>query len=125
MQELLPIFTKLIRTLRIDRDRAAALLKDESLYATDLADYLVKKGTPFKKAHQQVGELVSFAEENRVSMSKIGLDIYRRFAPKAEGDVYALFDPKHSVRLKRTQGSTHPAEIKKQISRWKRELRNA
>jgi len=125
MQELLRIFIKLMRSLKIDRDRAAALLKDESLYATDLAEYLVKKGTPFKKAHDQVGQLVSFAEENQTALSKIGLDIYRRFAPRAEGDVYALFDAEHSVSLKRTQGSTHPAQIKKQILRWKKELRHA
>ncbi len=125
MERVLPILIKLFRTLRIDRARAAELLKDESLYATDLADYLVKKGEAFRAAHAQVGQIVNFAEENDVALSKIGLDIYRRFAPKAGGDVYALFDPKHSVRLKRTRGSTHPAEIKRQIARWKRELSGA
>ncbi len=125
MQKIVPIFVKMIRTLRIDRERAAELLKDESLYATDLADYLVKNGESFKNAHHQVGQIVNFAEENGVSFSKIGLDIYRQFAPKAGGDVYALFDPKNSVRLKKTQGSTHPDQIKKQIARWKKELGRA
>ena len=125
MQKILPIFVKMIRTLRINRERAAELLKDESLYATDLADYLVLKGESFKNAHHQVGQIVNFAEESGVSFSKIGLDIYHRFAPKAGGDVYSLFDPKNSVRLKKTQGSTHPDQIKKQIARWKKELGRA
>ena len=125
LQQFLGLFVRMTRGLKINRERAAQLLKDETLYATDLADYLVKKGETFKKAHYQVGGLVSFAEENGVQLSKIGLDIYRRFAPKTQGDVYQLFDAGHSVRLKKTQGSTHPDQIKKQIRRWKKELGNA
>jgi argininosuccinate lyase len=123
LEAVLPITTKLFKSLKFDRARAQALLMDETLYATDLADYLVKKGTAFKKAHEQAGRLVSFAEENGVQLSKIGLDIYKKFAPGAQGDVYALFDPKHSVRLKKTQGSTNPVRVKAEIARWKRELR--
>ena len=125
LEAVLPILARLFKTLRYDRERAAEMLKDESLYATDFADYLVKRGVPFKKAHEQVGALVSFAEDNGVALSKIGLDIYQRFAPETDGTVYALFDARNSVRLKKTQGSTHPEQIQKQIARWKRELRNA
>jgi len=120
---ILEIYTKLFRTIRWDQNRIAELLKDESLYATDLADYLVLKGTSFKIAHEQVGKIVSFAEERRVPISKIGLDILKRFAPRAEGDVYGIFSPEHSVRMKKTKGSTHPAEVAVQIQRWKRELK--
>ena len=125
LQALSAIFVTLIQTLRYDRGRAAELLRDDSLYATDFADYLVKRGVPFKTAHQQVGAIVSFAEDNGVPLSRIGLDIFRCYAPATDGSVYALFDPKNSVRLKKTQGSTHPDEIKKQIARWKKELRHA
>jgi argininosuccinate lyase len=125
MQRLLKIFITLFKTLRYDRARALELLRDESLYATDLADYLVKRGVAFHTAHQQVGALVSFAEDNGVALSKIGLDIYRRFAPQADGTVYALFDAKNSVRLKKTQGSTHPEQVARQIARWKKELGRA
>ena len=112
----------MVRTLRVDRARAKELLADESLYATDLADYLVKKGVAFRQAHETVGRIVTFAEAKHTKVSKISLDILRKFSPKIGGDVYALFDPEHSVRLKRTQGSTHPTQIKKQIKKWKRLL---
>ena len=124
-REFLEIFVKMARGLKINRERAAELLKDESLYATDLADYLVKKGTPFKEAHRCVGRLVSFAEESGVPLSGIGLDIYRHFAPETEADVYELFDAKHSVRLKKTIGSTHPEQIRRQIQKWKAKLRQS
>jgi argininosuccinate lyase len=123
LEAILPIFTKLIRTLTIREDRAKALLEDESLYATDLADYLVRRGLAFKKAHQTVGQIVSFAEENNIAISKIGLDLLRGFEPKIDADVYELFNAEHSATLKRTQGSTHPAEVKQQISAWKKKLK--
>lgn len=123
MQRLLPIFIQLFRTLRVDRARAAELLKDEGLYATDLADYLVRKGVAFSRAHEQAGRLVAFSDKNKTSLSKIGLDILKHFAPKIEADVYDLFDPLHSVRMKKTIGSTHPAEVKKQIAGWKKRLK--
>lgn len=122
-ESILAIYIKVFRTLKVDAAEAKKLLADDSLYATDLADYLVKKGVAFKDAHRQVGQIVSFAEENGIPISKIGLDLIRKFAPKAQGDVYALFDPEHSVRLKKTQGSTHPDQIRKQISLWKKKLR--
>lgn len=121
-EEVLEIFTKLYRSLRFDRDRARELLRDESLYATDLADYLVRKGVSFREAHEQVGRIVSLAEEREVPISKIGLDLLRKYAPRIEGDVYALFNAEHSVRLKRTQGSTHPDRVRASLRAWKKEV---
>jgi argininosuccinate lyase len=121
--QLLEIFVKVFRTLRIHEQRAQELLSDESLYATDLADMLVGKGVPFKEAHDQVGQIVSFAEERGLPLSKIGLDILKSFAPRLDGNVYTLFDPRHSVLMKKTAGSTHLSEVKKQIQFWKKQLR--
>lgn len=122
-ETVLPIWITLFRTLRVHRDRAAALCADDGLYATDLADWLVARGLSFKEAHETVGRIVSFAEERGVAISKIGLDLLRGFCPRIDGSVYALFDPRHSVRMKRTQGSTHPVRVREQIARWKRLLR--
>lgn len=124
-EEILGIFIKVFRTLKVSEREAKKLLSDESLYATDIADYLVKKGVPFKTAHDQVGRIVSFAEEKGLPLSKIGLDLLKTFAPKADGGFYDLFDAGHSVRMKRTTGSTHPAEIRKQIAAWKKKLKHA
>ena len=122
-EELLEIFAALFKTLKVNEKRAKELLSDDSLYATDLADYLVGKGVPFKKAHHQVGEIVNFAEDKGIRLSKIGLNILKGFAPAVADDVYRLFDAAHSVNLKKTVGSTHPAQIAKQIRQWKVKLR--
>ncbi len=122
-EEILLLFTRMIQTLKINRAKAKLLLADESLFATDLADFLVGKGVPFKEAHEQAGRIVAFAENKNLPISKIGLDLLRKFAPKLDGGVYALFSPEHSVHMKKTIGSTHPAEIKKQIAVWKKKLK--
>ncbi|MGH7197888.1 MAG: argininosuccinate lyase [Candidatus Omnitrophota bacterium] len=124
-EEILGIFIKVFRTLKVNEAEAKRLLADDTLYATDLADSLVKKGVPFKLAHEQVGRIVSFAEERGLPVSSIGLDLIRKIAPKADGGLYGLFDPVHSISLKRTAGSTHPAQIKNQIRVWKKKLNNA
>ena len=123
-EDILDIFTRMFATLKINEKRAAELLDDASLYATDLADHLAKKGVPFKEAHAQVGRLVSFSEREGVPLQRIGLDILRKFAPSLSGDAYNLFDGAHSVGLKRTSGSTRPSEVKKQIAKWKKILKS-
>lgn len=123
-ESILEIFIKVFRTLKVHGSEAEKLLLDESIYATDMADYLVNKGVSFKTAHHQVGQIISFSEENKQPLSKIGLDIFKHFAPRVEADIYDLFDPTHSVRMKKTIGSTNPGQIKKQISAWKKRLRS-
>ncbi len=121
-EALLEIFIKVFKTLSVNEKRAKELLSDESLYATDLVDCLVRKGVPFKTAHEQIGRIVSFAEEKGRPISKIGLDILKHFAPRIDGDVYEFFNAKHSVKMKKTVGSTNPAEVRKQITKWKKLL---
>ncbi len=122
-ETILEIFIKVFSTIRVNESEAKKLLSDETLYATDLADYLVQKGVSFKAAHRTVGQIIKFAEERRVALSKIGLDIFKSYDSKIEADVYDIFDAKHSVRMKKTIGSTNPSEVKKQIARWKKILR--
>ena len=121
-EDSLKIYIKFFKGLRMNRERAKEALKDESLYATDLADYLVMRGVAFKKAHEIVGQIVSFSEEKRVRISAIGLDLLQQFSDRIEGDVYDLFSPAHSVNLKKTMGSTNLREIDRQIRYWKKDL---
>lgn len=123
-EELLQIFAQVFKTLKINAKKAKELLADESLYATDLADYLVGKGVPFREAHHQVGQIVNFAEEKGIPISKIGLNLLKKFAPRVDGHIYDFFDPQHSVKMKKTIGSTNPLEVGKQIKRWKRQLKS-
>lgn len=124
-RDIVEILTRLFATLEVRRDRAQALLDDESLYATDLADLLVKKGVPFKEAHAKVGRLVLEAESLGVTLSGLPAPVVRSIAPELGGTPFKMFSPKLSVELKRTAGSTHPARVASEIRRWKQQLRRS
>ncbi len=105
--------------LRWNRKALAAQLQDDSLYATDLAEYLVRKGLPFTQAHQTVGRLLTHADRAGKQLSQLPLETFRRFSPAFGRDILKLFNPSVSVSLKRSPGSTNPAEVSRQIRRWK------
>ena len=105
--------------IRWNRKALAAQLEDDSLYATDLAEYLVQKGLPFAQAHRVVGQLLFHADRAGQRLSKLTPESFRRFSPAFGRDVLKLFNPAVSVARKRSTGSTHPAEVARQIRRWK------
>ncbi|MBN1688785.1 MAG: argininosuccinate lyase [Candidatus Omnitrophica bacterium] len=102
----------------------AATLQDDNLYATDLLDYLVRKGVSFRDAHGVSGRAVRYAMELDKPLRKLSMKEWKRLSASIEADVYDLFDPKHSVRLKKTIGSTHPARVRKEIARWERSFKS-
>ncbi len=113
-EELLDVFRGMVRTIRVDASAAARQIdpKESSfLYATDLADAMVRDGKTFAQAHGHVGRFVAEAESKGISLSEL--------APETK----KFYNGEHSVRLKKTAGSTHPAQIAKQIRFWKNKLR--
>ncbi|MBI3615998.1 MAG: argininosuccinate lyase [Candidatus Omnitrophica bacterium] len=97
-------------------------LRDESLYATDLAEYLVAKGVSFTQAHRAVGKLLSYAEGQGSRLRSLPLAAFHRFSPAFDQKVYRLLDPLASVQRKRSVGSTHPQRVALSIRRWKTAL---
>lgn len=97
----------------------AQQLKDESLYATDLAEYLVKKGLAFTQAHEAVGRLLTYADRAGKKLSQLPLQTFQKYSPAFGRDVLKLFNPAVSVYLKRSAGSTGMSEVAKQLHRWK------
>jgi argininosuccinate lyase len=98
--------------------------KEDFLYATDLLEYLVQKGTPFREAHEAVGALVRYAIERKRNLNELSLKEFQHFSLKFDEGVFRLLSPAVSVRRKKTPGSTHPAQVKRQIRIWKNRLRN-
>jgi argininosuccinate lyase len=100
-------------TILKDNMRAAI---DGSLYATDLADYLVKKGVPFREAHSLVGSAVRLAAGKNTALDGLSLADYRKIGPFEE-DVYELFDPLSSVNKHNALGGTSQESVKIQIQK--------
>jgi len=114
LMALLPPLTGLISTLTLQPDRMRAAL-DEAMLATDLADYLVGKGMPFRQAHEVAGQAVRLAEEKGVPLSALAVEDYRAIASVFAEDVAEVFDFDAAVARRNALGGT--GEVAGQIAR--------
>lgn len=88
--------------------------------ATDIAEYLVRKGIPFRKAHEITGKIVLHAIRNTKKLEDLTLKELQRFSHMIDQDLYSCLNPENSVKNKKSLGSTSPAEVVKQIRRLKK-----
>jgi len=95
-----------------------------TLFATDVADYLVEKGLAFREAHQIVGAVVRYMVEHDVHFSDIPLEKYKSFFPGFEEDIYEVFDYIRSVNRHDVPGGTALKKIAEEIKRIENELKN-
>ncbi len=119
----LRIMGRMMATVSFDRDRFAEELRNDFLLATELADYLVRKGMPFRKAHGVAGEIVQECAASGMSLRDLPLERYRKFAGEFREDLYGVLDPHASVARKRSAGSTSPKEVEKALRRWEKKLK--
>jgi len=112
----LEVFAGLIKTLKIDADRMRQVMSGSYLLATDVADYLVRKGLPFRQAHKIVGELVQYAIGKSKSFGELSLDEYRSFSPLFADDVYGI-TVDTSVAARNVIGGTAPEQVLASLSR--------
>jgi len=109
----------MLATAGVRADRMLAATKDGYLNATDLADYLAKKGLPFRDAHAVVGQAVLHAIENGKRLEELPLEVLKGFSPLIEEDVYAALDVRQCVAARRSLGGTALAEVEKGLARAK------
>jgi argininosuccinate lyase len=113
--KFMPVTTAIIRTLQVNPDKMRAALAEEML-STELADYLVKKGLPFRQAHHIVGQVVQVAQEQDITLSQIPLEKLRELSDLFDGDVMAVFDFDAAVARRIAPGGTAPDAVKAQIA---------
>jgi argininosuccinate lyase len=114
VHQILPVVTAIIHTLQVNPGRMRAAL-DEELLATELADYLVGKGMPFRQAHHVVGGVVQFAAANRLKLSQVPLDKLRELSELFDADVAGVFDFDTAVARRTAPGGTAPQAVRAQI----------
>jgi argininosuccinate lyase len=117
------IMAAMLNHTRANREACAAAASDPALLATDLADYLVAKGIPFRQAHHAVGALVALAERARKPLDQFTLADFKTAHHAFEADALNIFDTEKAMARRRTIGSPGTGEMKKQLARWKRALK--
>ncbi|MEP7284506.1 MAG: argininosuccinate lyase [Chloroflexota bacterium] len=115
IETLLPALTGLIESMRFVPARMLAAL-DEGMLSTDVADYLVAKGVPFRDAHSIVGRLVRRSLDLGMPLSRLTLEDYQSISRTFESDVYTVFDFAASVAKRQAAGGTSPEAVRQQIA---------
>jgi argininosuccinate lyase len=116
------IVAAMLQHTKINRaacDRAAS---DPALLATDLADYLVKKGMPFRQAHHIVGKVVALAEKNGKPLNQLTLAESQSVDKTFGRDALGVFDLKRAMAKRNLIGAPGTKEVAKQLARWRKLL---
>ena len=112
--EVLPVLTGLIGTLQLHPSRMAAAITPDML-STDLADYLVGKGLPFREAHAVAGKVVRVADEKQVALDQVSLQELRELDGRFEQDVVEVFDVDAALERRGSLGGTAPSAVRAQL----------
>ncbi|MBQ7607160.1 MAG: argininosuccinate lyase [Desulfovibrionaceae bacterium] len=111
----LTVMAGLMNNLTFRRERMGLACKKGYLNATELADYLVGKGIPFREAHHITGKAVALAEQRAIPLEDLDIETFQALAPQIDETVYTVLDPKTAVRRRETTGGTGPKSVQKQI----------
>ena len=118
----LELFSAMLPELKINHERMEAAANDPHLLATDLAEYLVKKGMPFREAHEIVGKLVADAIAKGTKLSALPLTELKKRSPLFDVDVAEVFDVRRSLGARRAVGAPSSENVASQIKRWREQL---
>jgi argininosuccinate lyase len=118
----LKIMTSLIANVEVHKEAMRKAASEEYTNATDLADYLTKKGLPFREAHQITGKAVQYAEEKRKTLDDLSLDELRTFSPIIGEDVFDYIRIEGSVDHRQSIGGTARQIVAQQIKKAQEEL---
>lgn len=113
----LPVLTGVVESVEFDEAAMDSALEDGFLEATDLADYLVEKGVPFREAHDLVRQVVQRAMEEETSLRELSLDVYHEVDHRFDPGLFKLMDADQSTRRRELPGGTGPSALKQQFDR--------
>ncbi len=118
----LEIFSAMLPETKINRARMEIAAADPNLLATDLAEYLVEKGMPFRKAHEIVGKLVAQCSVKQKRLDQIAIAELKKLSPLFDVDFASVFDVRGSLARRTATGAPSPDNIAIQVKRWRSQL---
>ncbi len=123
MKDCLLILKELIKKTTLKTDNMEKSCQKGFLDATGIADYLVKKGVPFRKAHEIVGKIVKKYSNNGKGLRDISIRDFKQFSTLIDKDIYETVGVENYIKQYRSPGSTSPKLVQKKITAWERKLR--
>jgi len=122
LTDTLRIYADMLTGIRVNQEAMRAAAMHGYATATDLADYLTKKGLPFRDAHEAVAQAVRFAEKKGCDLSALALLELRKFSQRVDQDVYAVLTLEGSMKSRNHIGGTAPVQVRAAIRRARKKL---
>ena len=122
LKGIFTVLPALLSQVGIDEENAARGFSDGLILATDVAEYLVLRGVPFRRAHEKVGHAVRWCLENGRPLDKLTLTEWQALIPEVEESLLPLLTPRRSMERRDTAGGTSPRQVRAQIERAKEKL---
>ena len=118
----LQVNAEMVSAMRINEERCEAGVEDPLLLATDLADYLVRRGVPFRKAHELVGKAVAVAVSTGTPLNQLTLEQFCEISPAYGEDVHSVFNLDRAFALRTNPGAPNAENTKRRLAYWKQQL---
>ncbi|MDP4171463.1 MAG: argininosuccinate lyase [Bacillota bacterium] len=115
LEGALLLLAPMIETMKVKQERMKQAVTEDYSNATDIADYLVNKGLPFREAHEVIGKLVLFGIQQNKYLLQLSLNEFKEFSPLFEKDVFTVLQPENVVNARNSYGGTAFTEVEKQI----------
>ncbi len=120
VKSCLIVLDEMLPGVGFNTERMKATAGEAFSTATDIAEYLVRKGVPFRKAHEITGRLVLHCITEKKKLADLALEEMKAFSPLFTGNVFSFLQPAESIKNKKSSGSTSVAEVRKQIKRLRK-----
>lgn len=117
LQGALQLFAPMIATMKVNRDRMKQAVSQDFSNATDIADYLVNKGLPFRQAHEVIGKIVLYCIQNEKYLLDLSIDEYTKFSNLFDEQIYQVLQPEQVVNARNVYGGTASPQVAGAISR--------
>ena len=114
----LTVFAAMLRGIRANPGPCAAAVADPMLLATDLADYLVQHGIPFRQAHEVIGRAVALCGQKQCELPQLTLADYQALSPAFSADVFDLLTVEKSMAARQAIGAPSPQNVAAELARW-------
>lgn len=122
VKEILEIFAQVFKNISLNKEVIASWLMDESLFSVDIVEHLIKKGLPYRQAHDIVGRMVRDCLDKGKKISDLDASQLKKYSSKLGPEIKKILSAWSSVSLKISYGSTNPKLVSRQLNRWKKRL---
>jgi len=122
VNDSLTLYAAMLNSMVVNQQTMLQAVKQDFSNATQLADYLVNKGIPFREAHAIIGKIVLHCIDNHTLLMDLPIATYQQFCPQFEDNIYPILTPEHIVNASKVKGGTAKTAIQQQIQSAEKKL---